>query len=72
MDPLDPAYLDTPELAERWGVSARTIEGWRRRRKGPAFIRIGSLVRYSTEAVETYEQERLHESTAPVAGTRER
>ena len=68
MEPLDPAYLDTLGLAKRWGMSVRTIEGWRRRRMGPAFVRISRLIRYPLENVRSYEAERLRTSTAPKQG----
>lgn len=39
--------LDTKEVAAFFGVSSRTVEGWRRRRVGPRFTRTGGRqVRY--------------------------
>lgn len=41
--PAAPVLLTTEELAERWGgkISPRTIEGWRRRRCGPPYQKMG-------------------------------
>ena len=43
-------------LANRWGLSVRTVEGWRRRNTGPEFVRIGRNVRYRLSVVEDYEK----------------
>jgi predicted DNA-binding transcriptional regulator AlpA len=37
-----------------WQVSAGTIANWRTNKKGPEFVRIGGLVRYSPEAVNNW------------------
>lgn len=39
---LDGDPLQTPqELADELGVTVRTLEGWRYRKKGPGWIRLG-------------------------------
>jgi excisionase family DNA binding protein len=38
--------LHTPALAERLGVSRRTIEDWRLHGTGPRFVRVGRRVAY--------------------------
>ena len=44
------------ELAERWNVTTRTLQGWRKAKKGPHFIRIGERsIFYREEDVEDYE-----------------
>jgi hypothetical protein len=44
------------ELAERWDVTTRTLQGWRKSKKGPAFIRIGERsIFYREEDVIAYE-----------------
>ena len=55
--------LDQNELASRWGLSPRTIEKWRWIGRGPAFIKLGRLVRYPLESVEEYETVRLQTCT---------
>lgn len=49
--------LTEKELAERWGISTRTVQNWRRNGSGPAFIVIGQhTVLYREEDVLAYEQ----------------
>jgi DNA-binding transcriptional MerR regulator len=48
--------LTTKQLAERWSISARTLETWRQQGTGPAFIKIGNLVRYRIEDIEIFER----------------
>jgi len=44
------------ELSERWDVTTRTLQGWRKTGKGPAFIRIGERsIFYREEDVLAYE-----------------
>ena len=48
--------LTEKELAARWGMTHRTLQGWRATGKGPAFIRIGERsIFYRIEDVEAYE-----------------
>jgi hypothetical protein len=56
--------LNEKQLAERWGVSVRTLQAARVRGSGVPFIRIGRAVRYRMEDVLTYEQAQLRTSTS--------
>lgn len=47
--------LTETELAERWQVSTKTLQGWRAKRTGPAFLKFGRCVRYPLDAVEAAE-----------------
>ncbi|HEX9137313.1 MAG TPA: helix-turn-helix domain-containing protein [Nitrospirota bacterium] len=47
-------YLTPDDLAHMWQVSVGTIANWRTSKKGPEFIRIGGLVRYSPESVKAW------------------
>ena len=47
--------LNQKELAERWTISARTLERWRWKGDGPAFLKIGGRVVYRIEDVLAYE-----------------
>lgn len=48
--------LNEKQLAERWGMTARTLQGWRASGKGPKFIRIGERsIFYREEDVLAYE-----------------
>lgn len=61
MDEVTPAprrlrrVLDEKELAERWHVSTKTLQGWRAKGTGPAFLKFGRCVRYPLDAVEAAE-----------------
>lgn len=41
-------------VAEMLGVPERTLEQWRYRRVGPAFVKVGRHVRYRVDAVEAW------------------
>lgn len=49
-----PIFFAESEIAERLGVSLRTVQSWRARGAGPAFTKFGRLVRYSEAAVEQW------------------
>lgn len=49
--------LTEAELAERWSVTPRTLQLWRRAKKGPAFLRLGERsILYRLEDIEAYER----------------
>lgn len=53
---MDKRYTET-ELAQRWGVTTRTLQKWRRKQVGPAHIVIGiNTILYREEDVVAYEQ----------------
>lgn len=47
-------YLTPEDLGRQWQVSTGTLANWRTNKTGPAFIRIGGLVRYHPEAVASW------------------
>lgn len=50
-----PDLLTTEQAARRLGIEARTLVVWRHEgRDGPAFIRIGRLVRYAPEDLDAF------------------
>ena len=51
-----PVFLTTKELAARWKMSCRTLEGWRDKRIGLPWILVGSRVRYNLADVEQCER----------------
>ena len=65
--PHGPRHLDQNELSRRWTISPRTLERWRWRNEGPAYLKIGGRVVYRLEDVEAYEQQQLRQA-APQAG----
>jgi excisionase family DNA binding protein len=46
--------LTEEEVANRLHVSLASIRRWRLERRGPQFIKVGSLVRYRPEDLETW------------------
>lgn len=48
-------HLGQIDLSRRWGISVRTLEKWRTRQVGPAYIKIGGRVRYRLEDILAYE-----------------
>ncbi len=65
-----PALLDCPGLAERMGISARTLERMRLTGSGPPFLKIGARVLYDPQMVARWLNGRVADSTAasPRAG----
>jgi hypothetical protein len=52
--------LTEDQLAQVWGISPRTLQDWRTKGLGPAYIRIGrNTVLYRQEDVEAYEASKL-------------
>jgi hypothetical protein len=52
-------HLLQAELAERWRISARTLERWRWLRLGPPYVKVGGRVVYRLEDVLAYEAANL-------------
>jgi hypothetical protein len=52
------------ELARRWTLSHRTLERWRLRDEGPAYMKLGGRVVYRLEDVIAFETARLQLSGA--------
>lgn len=57
-------HLNQEQLAQRLGVSQRTLEGWRHRGKGPAYLRLEGRIAYRVIDVERFELECL-QTAAP-------
>jgi predicted site-specific integrase-resolvase len=49
-------------LARRWSISHRTLERWRHKGTGPAFLRIGGRIMYRLEDIEAFEKDRVRQS----------
>jgi len=47
-------YLKTKDAAELMGVHPSTLQKWRARGCGPAFVRLGGMVRYLQEDLDAY------------------
>ena len=72
-----PLYVLTErEVAQRFRVTPRTVQEWRRRHVGPPYFKCGRLVRYSLFDLEAYIEsntrrnglERLASGTADLRG----
>ena len=55
------------ELAERWGIAVTTLQKWRQRSVGPAFLKLSARVVYPLESVEEFERDNLRISTSEKA-----
>ncbi len=52
--------LDEREAAEMLGVSHRTLQGWRRRKVGPPFVKVAShVIRYRQTDVAAFIERKL-------------
>ena len=46
--------LKTPEAAEYLGIEPGTLENWRYKGMGPAFVHLGRSVRYEVTALDAW------------------
>ena len=61
--------LTEKDLANRWKMTTRTLQGWRAKGIGPAFIRIGERsIFYRASDVEAYESANVVGRTIPPEG----
>lgn len=49
-------HLSEQELADRWLLSARTLQRWRQAGTGPVFLRLGRRIVYRRSDVEHFEE----------------
>ncbi len=61
------AFIDTNDLAARWGVSARTVSDRRYRGVGPRHCQLVGAARYLISDIEDFEAARLAASPHPLA-----
>jgi predicted site-specific integrase-resolvase len=61
-------HLNQEQLARRLGVSQRTLEGWRHRGKGPAYLRLEGRIGYRVADVERFEMECLQRGSRVRSG----
>ncbi|MBK8208642.1 MAG: helix-turn-helix domain-containing protein [Rhodospirillales bacterium] len=60
-------HLNQKQLAERWGISPKTLERWRWLGQGPKFLKLGGRIAYRLEDIEAYEQQQLRQVTGSAA-----
>jgi len=61
---MEKTFINQEELAQRWGISPRTLERWRWLGEGLRFLKLGGRVVYRMEDVEAFEAESLRSSTS--------
>lgn len=58
--------LTETELAKRWDITTRTLQGWRAKGIGPRFTVLGkNTIRYRLEDVLAYEETRIKTKKQP-------
>lgn len=55
--------LNEQQLAQRWGVSPKTLQRWRNQGRGPRYLKLSKRVGYPLDAVIGFEREVLRDST---------
>ena len=51
------------ELAQRWGISPKTLQRWRNEGRGPRYLKLSKRVAYPVDEVLSFENRALHDST---------
>jgi excisionase family DNA binding protein len=54
----------TVQAAEYLRVKAKTLHNWRSQGRGPAFVKVGSLVFYPARDLQAYLERNRHEPSA--------
>lgn len=63
------ATLNERELAARWKLTIRTLQGWRSKGIGPRYVRLGERsIFYRSEDVEAYEKANVAGNPLPPEG----
>jgi predicted site-specific integrase-resolvase len=60
-------HINQTELSERWQISARTLERWRKEGIGPVYLKMHGRVTYREEDILAYEGGCLRKSTSEYA-----
>jgi len=61
MQTIKKPALTESQLAERWGMSIKTLQDWRRKGTGIAYLKLGKAIRYPLDVVEAYEKANMNE-----------
>jgi predicted DNA-binding transcriptional regulator AlpA len=64
LSPGERRVLSETELAQRWGLSPKTLQRWRSEGRGPRYLKLSKRVSYPVEAIIEFEREALHDSTS--------
>ena len=52
------------DLAERWGVSPKTLQRWRSEGRGPMYLKLSKRVVYPLDQIQAFESKALYASTS--------
>ena len=52
------------DLAERWGVSPKTLQRWRTEGRGPKYLKLSKRVIYPLDQIQAFESQALYASTS--------
>jgi hypothetical protein len=52
--PSGDRYLGEKAVADRLGISVRTLQGWRATGRGPVFVKLGRRVAYAPDSLERF------------------
>jgi predicted DNA-binding transcriptional regulator AlpA len=68
-NPFASEWLDSRQLAAEIGVAAVTLKAWRAVGTGPAYVKVGRLVRYRRSAVAAWLASRTVTSAGSVSAS---
>ena len=52
------------DLADRWGVSPKTLQRWRTEGRGPRYLKLSKRVIYPLQEIQAFESKARHASTS--------
>ena len=52
-------YMNEKQVAERYSIAIQTLRNWRSVGKGPSYVKLERLVRYSVDGTEKYFQSHI-------------
>ncbi len=55
--------INENELAQRWGISPKTLQRWRTEGRGPNYMKLSKRVTYPLDEILDFEHRALHEAT---------
>ena len=62
--PGDRRVLNENELAQRWGISPKTLQRWRTEGRGPRYLKLSKRVGYPIDSIIEFERWSLYQSTS--------
>ncbi len=64
LSPGDRRVLNENELAQRWGISPKTLQRWRTEGRGPRYLKLSKRVGYPIDSIIEFERWFLYQSTS--------